>query len=128
MLDQTDEEASKTLSNVFSSSQEYVEYDTLINRLLEIHTTETILLRLHKQGVLKSHRERTLDFQDFVVLLNTAFINVSVLPTKDQYMTVFNRISTSEAGTGRISYRQYQHFVARYFGKSEDKSFSTSFE
>lgn len=73
---------------------------------------------------MKNYRERTLDLNDFVNLVSSAFVNVSVLPSKKQFVTVFNRMESS----GKITYRQYQHFASRYFGKSEGHSFNTTFE
>lgn len=113
------------VSIVFKKNPQIIDYDTLINKFLELHTAETIILRLHKEGVIKHYKDKCIDLSDFMTLINSAFVNISILPTKDQYAQVFKRLDPINE---KISYRQYQHFVARYIGKSEDRSFNTVFE
>ena len=67
-----------------------------------------------------------LDLEDFIVLINSAFIYLPALPTKQHYLEIFGRISST--GNDLITFREYQHFVAKYLGKCDSRSFSTAFE
>ena len=67
-----------------------------------------------------------LDVDDFTLLINTAFKYLPVLPTKQHYMDVFDKISNYSRDM--ITFRECQHFIAKYLGKCDSRSFNTAFD
>lgn len=114
------------LDSVYTKGQQSFEYDYIVNKFLELHASEIILIRCLKQGVLKHGEKRMLDVDDFSVLINTAFKYLPVLPTKQHYIDTFAKISTTSRDL--ITFREYQHFVAKYLGKCDSRSFNTPFD
>lgn len=66
-----------------------------------------------------------LDLEDFIVIINTAFKYLPVLPSRQHYIDTFAKISSSPREL--VTFREYQHFVAKYLGKCDSRSFSTVF-
>lgn len=105
------------IGNVFRydrDNDKRITYDELANFLLEMHSGEMAIQRLHMHNTYARGAERMMDGREFAVTINYALSFFELQADEETLWTLFSDVDRNRDGW--ISYQEYFEFLRNYFG------------